>query len=168
MNDLCESFIDATDKLVFCGICGGLYKSLSLRSHHYKVHEGKSLIEQCFDLSSFVTEKGPPIFHDLKKVLITDISDGKLMEEYSVFKKYFVKAAEEVSGLNHQLTLCIIIKHLYSGKEVQNLPQTMRELVLRIITVSTSEAICESFGSKMEVYHRRFTNSDINDNEVGR
>ena len=42
----------------------------------------------------------------------------------------------------------------------------MRELVLRIITVSTSEAICESFGSKMEVYHHRFTNSDIDDNQV--
>ena len=96
MNDLCESFIDATDKLVFCGICGGLYKSLSLRSHHYKVHEGKSLIEQCFDLSSFVTEKGPPIFHDLKKFLITDISDGMLMEEYSVFKKYFVKESKQL------------------------------------------------------------------------
>ena len=112
MNDLCESLIDASDELVVWGIYGGLYKSLSLRSHHYKVHEGKSLIEQCFDLSSFVTEKGPPIFHDLKKVLITDISDGKLMEEYGVFKRYFVKAAEEVSGLNHQLTLCIVIKHL--------------------------------------------------------
>ena len=29
----------------------------------------------------------------------TDISDGKLMEEYSVFKKYFVKAAEEWGGI---------------------------------------------------------------------
>ena len=166
LNDLCESFIDSTDKLVFCGICGGLYKSLSLRSHHLKVHEGKSLIEQSFDLSSFKTEKGPPIFRNLKKVVKTDISDYQLMDEYVVFKEYFNKAVEEVSKLNHQLTLCKVTKHLYSSKEVQNLPRNMRELVLRIVTVSTSEAICESYGSKMEDYHRRFTNSDIDDQQV--
>ena len=74
-----------------------------------------------------MTEKGPPIFHDLKKVLITDISDGKLMEEYSVFKRYFVKAAEEVSGLNHQLTLCIVIKHLLLWRRCSKLAPDYEE-----------------------------------------
>ena len=69
LNDLCESFIDSVDKLVCCGICGGVYKSSSLRDHHRKTHEGKSLVEQIFSFSGFQTEKGPPLFHDLKKTI---------------------------------------------------------------------------------------------------
>ena len=38
--------------------------------------------------------------------------------------------------------------------------------LLRLLTVPVSEAICESFGSVMETYHERFTNSDLDDNQV--
>ena len=38
--------------------------------------------------------------------------------------------------------------------------------VVRLVTVPVSEAICESFGSVMENYHRRFTHSDINDEQI--
>ena len=166
LNDLCESFIDNVDKLVFCGICGGVYKSSSLRMHHQKIHEGKSLIEQCFSLSSFQTEKGPPFFHDLKKMLDSDVTEDVLHKEYNTFKTIFQIAEQEVAAKNIPLSLCTIIKHVYSDRNVQNIPKNIRELVLRIVTISTSEAICESYGSKMEDYHRRFTNSDIDDEQV--
>ena len=42
------------------------------------------------------------------------------------------------------------------------------QLILRLASVPVSEAICESYGSVMENYHRRFTHSDINDEQIQR
>ena len=39
-------------------------------------------------------------------------------------------------------------------------------LILRLVTIPVSEAVCESFGSVMERYHQRFTHSDVDDKQV--
>ena len=38
--------------------------------------------------------------------------------------------------------------------------------VVHCPSITASEAVCESYGSKMEVYHRWFTNGDLDDTQV--
>ena len=95
-NDLCDSFIDDQDKLIFCGVCGGMFTSGFLPKHHRKNHQGMSLTEQSFTLTDFKTEKGPPMFHDLKNVLKSDVTDEVLHKEYAILKEMFKVAEKEV------------------------------------------------------------------------
>ena len=87
--------------------------------------------------------------------------DLALHGEFTVFKQMFQDAEAEGKKTKH--TLCRVLKYLFSQRTAQNIPKNMRQIVLKLVTVSTSEAICESYESKMERYHRRFTKSDLDD-----
>jgi hypothetical protein len=56
---------------------------------------------------------------------------------------------------------------LYSSPDlIDNVATPIKDLILRILTIPASEAICESFGSKMEIYHSRFTHGDLDDKQI--
>jgi hypothetical protein len=161
LNDLSSKFIDKQEALVFCGHCSNIFTQESVRKHHYRKHEGKSLRISSFPLADFVTEKDVH-FSLLVETLNDKVTEEKLMSQYVTFKQMFDQAVDDIEKMNNPLTLSVVLKYLYSSPELyMNLPLNIRELILRLVSVSTSEAICESFGSVMETYHERFTNSDI-------
>ena len=59
------------------------------------------------------------------------------------------------------------MKFIFSeDRFIHNIPIMIRKLLLQIMTVAVSEAICESWGSTMERYHTHFTHGDLDDTQM--
>ena len=82
-------------------------------------------------------------------------------------KPVFKTAVNTLKSRNIPLQLSTLMKYVYSTSSIcQNIPLQIRKLLLQIMSVTVSEAICETWGSIMERFHQRFTNSDINDKQL--
>ena len=166
LNDLCSEFVDLRDELVFCGTCGNIFQSSHLEKHHYKNHKGRDLKVSKFKLASFICEKRVS-FNLIGDVLSTALPHYELQLEYELFKESFRVATDEVKKKGVKVDLFTVVKHLYSSPHLcENTPKNIRQLILRLVVVSGSEAICETFGSIMERYHHRFANSDLDDTQI--
>ena len=52
--------------------------------------------------------------------------------------------------------------HLLKNPEFKRrIPRIIKQLLLKLLTIIASEAVCGTHGSIMETYHTRFTNTDI-------
>ena len=89
-----------------------------------------------------------------------------LLTEYQQFKEVFNKATLAVKEKNLKPKLQSVMKCFFSQEYVRQVPKIISMLILRLVTTPVSEAVCESFGSVMEEYHKRFTHSDIDDEQV--
>ena len=169
LNDLCDDFVDKEPDPTFCGYCGKLIRQREgVSQHHQNYHEGLPISTGKLNISTYCTEKGVD-FSSLKDFYPGQVSQEQLELEYVQFKKSFKEAFLYVKKLKivKYPTLIHCLKHMYCTKECfVNLPWNIKQLVLRLVTVQTSEAICESWGSVMERYHDRFTHSDLDDNQV--
>jgi hypothetical protein len=82
--------------------------------------------------------------------------ERKVHSQYADQKELFTKATLELKSRNITPTLTVLIKFMYSTASYCNeIPTNIKELLLRVVIVSVSEAICESYGSVMEGSHHR-------------
>ena len=97
----------------------------------------------------------------------SDYSYEKLKQEYQEVKPILKAAVNTLKDKKIPLQLTSVLKHVYSTATIcHNMPSQIRKLLLQIITVGVSEAVCETWGSIMERYHERFTHSDIDDKQL--
>ena len=138
-----------------------------IAQHHKKHHDGLPINTGKLSISSYSTEKDID-FDSLKDFHPVPISSEQLKLDYLEFKKAFKVAVNHVRSLKifEHPTLLLCLKHMYCGDNYSNFPWNIKQFVLRLVTVQTSEAVCETWGSVMEKYHDRFTHSDLDDEKV--
>ena len=143
LNDLSSQFVDVNENLLFCAHCGNAMKQEKLQKHHYKNHKGKRVKTAKFMLKDYATDKGVG-FYFLKGMLKRDqeISESKLISEYQDLKKIVNSAIGELKEKNIQLSLSVLLKHVYSTPSYcDNIPTNIKELLLRLASVKVNEAI---------------------------
>ena len=172
LNDLCADFIDKVEPIYICAHCSVRIVKFSQITKHYQLaHKGKELERRIstFEFKNFVSIKNTKFYHViglLPEKVSEKTSPENLLTEYAQFKETFHQATLMVKGQNLKPKLQNVIKCFFSMDHFRQVPRTISELILRLVTVPVSEAVCESFGSVMERYHQRFTHSDVDDQQV--
>jgi hypothetical protein len=171
LNDLCEDFINNVDSIYICAHCSAKIALSSVGKHYKLAHKGKELEQRLitYDFRNFVFTKKVN-FLSIAGLLPAQVrkttSPEHLLTEYQQFKEVFNKATLAVKEKNLKPKLQSVMKCFFSQEYVRQVPKTISMLILRLVTTPVSEAVCESFGSVMEEYHKRFTHSDIDDEQV--
>ena len=168
LNDLCSGFIDSVvqQSMHFCGYCGKILEDEKVTKHQNRRHPGRQRNVAVFLSETYTTEKDTK-FSALRHTLNNPVTEDQLTLEYRDFKKMFEDAVGVLNKQKIPVTLLSAVKFLYSTAEYRlNMPANMKQLILRLVCVQGSEAICESWGSIMEKYHSRFTSADLDDKQV--
>ena len=170
LNDLCSDFLKENEKFMLCGHCGKVVNDQTSTKHHMKVHPRLQLARtqvECDGLEFYSDVKFDCLIKYLPPSLYPNLKPEDLHCQYQRFKVAFQKSAAEVTRLKFKPDLLKTCKLLYSTPSlIDEVAGPIKDLILRIVTIPASEAVCESLGSKMEVYHRRFTNGDIDDTQL--
>ena len=171
---MCEDFVDKVENLYICAHCSQQIFGLdAVAKHHNLVLKSKKLDQRIitYKFDGFSTSKKIEFYnviHILPDQLANKTSTYYLKTEYSQLKKEFKLVTCHVARLNLKPKLQNVLKCFFSLGYHRKVPTMISQLILRLASVPVSEAICESYGSVMENYHRRFTHSDINDEQIQR
>ena len=168
INNLCESFNHKTATIV-CAHCGKLVLEHKLPSHTKRAHQNLPIQKTEFPiLDDFIPPKNIDIL-TLKGLVDPDKSihvhdvDVELMTLKSVIEM----VETDLKKAKMPLTPENCFLYLFKKKEFcKRVPKTIKNILLKVLAILPSEAICETFGSIMESYHNRFKNSDLDDSQA--
>ena len=171
LNDLSCEFRDM-DETVSCGQCGKCLPLKSLEKHHKKAH-GPSMKMEMIKYSALADFQYSTDYNirDLTKLVTLNdgqqINESDLERDYQTLKGIASSVKSTLKKAKLPCTSNNLYLYLFKCDDFERkIPVAIKQVILKLLTTISSEAICESYGSCMETYHARFKNSDLEDSQA--
>ena len=158
------------DKINACVICGALMPESRVKAHFKRAHSGEPVSIANFALFDNLDTNQSISNIDFNILLnlvdcAPNMSADDLRSQYELIKSKFKDFCLENKKLSKVKRQGVLKMFLCAQNSFPNC-LAVKQLLAKIVCATSSEAICESFGSIMEKYHRRFTNTDLEDLQV--
>ena len=168
LNNLCQKFL-SSDETIACGHCGRWLAEKKFHKHHKKAHGG-DVATQVIKIDVLKSFKYTTEFdiRELEALTSFEINEYDLNTQFQCLKEVAAKIYSMLKEKKLAITPENLFLYLFkSDSYSRQIPQAIKQVLLKILTTTASEAICESYGSTMEHIFQRFKNSgrDLEDSQ---
>jgi hypothetical protein len=168
LNNLCQRFL-SSDETVACGHCGKWLAEKKFEKHHKKAHGG-DVTPQVIKIDVLKSFEYTTEFNirELTALTSIEINEHNLLTQFNCLKELAASIYLMLIDKKKPTTPENLFIYLFkSDAYCRQIPQAIKQVLLKILTTTASEAICESYGSTMEHIFQRFKNSgrDLDDSQ---